>query len=242
MSRTKKSKPLVLLIENDLPMRRYLKLFLTGKGYAFMETDTGEDGIVKVSTEKPDLVLLDVGLPDIDGLEVTKRIREVSDVPMIVISERDSERDKVELLFAGADDYLTKPFGAEELHARAQVALRRSAAVVRNCGASVISFDGVIVDLAKHQVFMDDKEIHLTPTEYRLLRTLLNNAGKAVSYNDLMADISLSGKGDSAAYVRVYTMQLRRKLERQPDKPKHLISVPGFGVRLDTSSGGNASP
>lgn len=235
MSGTKKSKPLVLLIEDDLPMRRYLRLFLTGKGYAFMETDTGEDGIVKVSEEKPDLVLLDLGLPDIDGLEVAKRIRETSNVPMIVISERDSERDKVELLFAGADDYLTKPFGAEELHARAQVALRRSAAVVQNSGSAVISFSEIRVDLAKHQVFMRDQEVHLTPTEYRLLRILLSNAGKAVSYNDLMAHVSLSGKGDSAAFVRVYIMQLRRKLERHPDKPKHLISVPGFGIRLDTN-------
>jgi two-component system, OmpR family, KDP operon response regulator KdpE len=230
------SKPLILVIEDDLPMRRYLKLFLSGKGYAYSEADNGEDGVILARKQKPDLILLDLGLPDIDGVEVTKRIRHSSQIPIIVLSGRTSERDKVELFAEGADDYLTKPFGVEELHARIQAAIRRSNTVAGDKDTSTIEFDGLRIDLAKHQVFFDEKEVHLTPTEYRLLRILLNNQGKAVSYHELMDEVSLGGKGDSAAYVRVYIMQLRKKLERQPQKPKHFLSVRGFGFRLETNA------
>ncbi len=227
-----KNKPLVLVIEDDLPMRRYLRIFLTGKGYGYLEAVSGQEGLVKASSRKPDLILLDLRLPDMDGLFLTKRIRETSDVPIIVVSGIASENDKVEILLGGADDFLAKPFNAEELHARAQIALRRSLSLNENQVDPIISFHGVSVDLARRQVFLDDTEVHLTPTEFRLLKSLLQKKGKAVSYKQLLDEISFGSQGDAAAYVRVYMMQLRKKLERQPDQPKFLLSVPGFGFRL----------
>ncbi len=228
-----KSKPLVLVVEDDLPMRRYLRLFLTGKGYGYSEAESGGEALFQALKLKPDIILLDLTLPDIDGLEVTKRIRKSSDVPIIVVSGSCNERDKIEVLLSGADDYVTKPFSAEELHARVQVALRRSVRIAaQNSDVPIVSFGGISIDLAKHQVLKDQKEIHLTPTEYRLLQALVKNAGKAVSHRELLTEINSGAIRDPAAYLRVYIMQLRRKLEKQPAKPKYLLSVPGFGFRL----------
>ncbi|MBA3994584.1 MAG: DNA-binding response regulator [Cyanobacteria bacterium DS2.3.42] len=227
-----KNKPLVLVVEDDLPMRRYLRIFLTGKGYAFIEADSGMNGLDKAARKKPDLILVDLGLPDIDGLCLTKKIRETSNVPIIVVSGRGSEQDKIEVLLNGADDYLSKPFNAEELHARLQVALRHSHTLKENQVEPLIRFSGISVDLSRHEVFIDDNEVHLTPTEFRLLHALLKKKGKAVSHKQLSSEISTSSKGDAAAYVRVYMTQLRQKLEKNPAKPAILLTVPGFGFRI----------
>jgi len=227
-----KSKPLVLVVEDDLPMRRYLRIFLTGKGYGFIEADCGTDGLDKAVSKKPDLILVDLGLPDIDGLFLTKKIRETSNVPIIVVSGRGSEHDKVEVLLNGADDYLSKPFNAEELHARLQIALRHSHTLKEDQVDPLIRFSGITVDLSRHEVFVDGDQIHLTPTEFRLLHALLKEKGKAVSHKQLSSEISSGIKGDAAAYVRVYMTQLRQKLERNPAKPAILLTVPGFGFKI----------
>lgn len=228
-----KNKPRILLIEDDVLMRKYLKLVLTAKGYSYIEAENGVAGLALAAQKKPQLILLDIGLPDLDGQVVTKKIREYSAIPIIVVSGSTHEKDKVRLLNCGADDYLTKPFSTDELLARVQVALRRTQNLTStNPTSDTIKFDGITVNLATHQVFMDNTEIHLTPTEYRLFTTLLKNNGNAVSYNQLLTEISTGVKGDAGAYLRVYIMQLRKKLERKPTEPKHFISVPGYGFRL----------
>lgn len=228
---------LILLVEDEPQMRRFLRITLQGNGYRLVESVTGQDGLTQVATRNPDVVLLDLGLPDIDGLEITRRLREWSKVPIIVISAREQEEDKIKALDAGADDYLTKPFGAGELLARIRVALRH--VITQNGGSEnpLFIIDNMRVDLAKRQVFIDDKEIHLTPIEYRLLAVLVKHAGKVITHSQLLKEVWGAAYADQNHYLRIYMAQLRHKLEPDPARPRFFINEPGVGYRLKIDTG-----
>ncbi|MBI5846363.1 MAG: response regulator [Nitrospirae bacterium] len=224
-------KGLILLIEDEPQMRRFLRITLQGYGYRLIETASGQEGLTQAATRNPDVILLDLGLPDIDGLEVTKRLREWTQIPIIVISAREQEEDKIKALDAGADDYLTKPFGAGELLARIRVALRHTA-TQHGEEESVFVLDNLKVDLLKRQVLLDDREIHLTPIEYRLLTTLIKHAGKVMTHSQLMKEVWGPAYVDQSHYLRIYMAQLRHKLEIDPARPRFFINEPGIGYRL----------
>ncbi len=225
-------KGLILLIEDDTQMQRLLRIILQGHGYRLVESSTGQEGIMQAATRAPDIILLDLGLPDIDGLEVTRRLREWSDVSIIVISAREQEMDKIKALDAGADDYLTKPFGAGELMARIRVAMRHRA--MRRAGqqGSAFILDNLRVDLTRRQVFLSEKEVHLTPIEYKLLTVLIKNAGKVLTHSQLLKEVWGPPYLKETQYLRVYMTQLRHKLEADPARPRFLINEPGIGYRL----------
>ena len=226
------SEQLVLVIEDEVPIRRFLKMALTDHGYGFREAKTAREGLEKLANERPDLVILDLGLPDMDGLELTRQMREWSTVPVIVLSARLNEKDKVEALDAGADDYLTKPFGVSELLARIRVALRHAARVASGSEESEFQFGNVEIDLGRRQVYVDKQEVKLTRIEYKLLVTLVKYAGKVVTHNQLLKEIWGQQYGDESNYLRVYMAHLRRKLEADSAHPKYLITESGVGYRL----------
>ncbi|WP_437283242.1 response regulator [Sorangium sp. So ce375] len=223
--------PLVLLIEDEPQMRRFLRAMLVARGYRLVEAETGGDGIAQATTRNPDLVLLDLGLPDMDGLEVTRRLREWSAVPIIVLSARGQEQDKIDALDGGADDYLTKPFSAGELLARLRVALRHAAHAAKEESSS-FKVQDVEVDLARRVVLRAGGEIHLTPIEYKLLTTLIRHAGKVLTHRQLLGEVWGPAYAGQTHYLRVYMAQLRHKLERDPARPQILITEPGVGYRL----------
>ena len=225
-------KGLILLIEDEPQMRRFLRITLQGHGYRLTEAATGQEGLTQAATRNPDVILLDLGLPDMDGLEVTKRLREWSHVPVIVLSAREQEDDKIRALDSGADDYLTKPFGAGELLARIRVALRHVAVQHAGTEASVFVLDNLKVDFANRQVFINDTEIHLTPIEYRLLSILIKHAGKVITHSQLLREVWGAAYADQNHYLRIYMGQLRHKLETDPARPRFLINEPGIGYRL----------
>jgi two-component system KDP operon response regulator KdpE len=222
----------ILLIEDEPQMQRFLRIVLQGQGYCFIEAQTGQEGLVQAATRSPDIVLLDLGLPDIDGLEVTRRLREWSDIPIIVLSAREQEQDKIKALDAGADDYLTKPFGAGELLARIRVAMRHRA--MRQAGQQepVFVLGNLRVDLTQRQVFLNEKEVHLTPIEYKLLTMLIKNAGRVITHSQLLKEVWGPPYLKETQYLRVYMTQLRHKLEADPARPRFLINEPGIGYRL----------
>ncbi len=219
-------------MEDEPQMRRFLRITLQGHGYRLIEAATGRDGLTEAATRNPDAVLLDLGLPDIDGLEVTRQLREWSQVPVIVLSAREQEEDKIKALDAGADDYLTKPFGAGELLARIRVALRHRALQQSGSAESLFVLGDLKVDLLKRQVLLDDREIHLTPIEYKLLSVLVRHAGKVMTHNQLLKEVWGSAYVDQTHYLRIYMAQLRHKLEADPARPRFLINEPGIGYRL----------
>ncbi len=224
-------KELILLIEDESQMRRFLRITLEGHGYRLIEATTGEEGLMQVATRNPDVVLLDLGLPDLDGLEVTRRLREWSEVPVVVISAREQEADKVRALDAGADDYLTKPFGVDELLARIRVALRHR--MVQEAGAeAVFEIANLRVDLAKREVLVSGRRVHLTPTEYRLLTVLIRHAGKVVTHTQLLKEVWGAAYANETHYLRIYMAQLRHKIEEDPARPRFFINEPGVGYRL----------
>jgi two-component system KDP operon response regulator KdpE len=225
-------KGMILLVEDEPQMQRFLRIVLQGQGYCFIEAQTGQEGLVQAATRSPDIVLLDLGLPDIDGLEVTRRLREWSDIPIIVLSAREQEQDKIKALDAGADDYLTKPFGAGELLARIRVAMRHRA--MRQAGQQepVFVLGNLRVDLTQRQVFLNEKEVHLTPIEYKLLTMLLKNAGRVITHSQLLKEVWGPPYLKETQYLRVYMTQLRHKLEADPARPRFLINEPGIGYRL----------
>jgi two-component system KDP operon response regulator KdpE len=225
-------KGMILLIEDEPQMQRFLRIVLQGQGYCFIEAQTGQEGLVQAATRSPDIILLDLGLPDIDGLEVTRRLREWSDIPIIVISAREQEQDKVKALDAGADDYLTKPFGAGELLARIRVAIRHKVMRQSTTGEPVFILDNLRVDMSRRQVFLNEQEVHLTPIEYKLLTVLIQNAGKVVTHNQLLKEVWGPSYTKETQYLRVYMTQLRHKLELDPARPRFLINEPGIGYRL----------
>lgn len=222
--------PVVVLIEDEPQIRRFLRATLGSSGYRLYEATSGEDGLVEAATRQPDVVILDLGLPDVDGLQVIQRLREWSTVPIIVLSARGQEGDKVAALDAGADDYVSKPFAVGELLARLRVALRHAA--VGDSGEPTFTVAGLRVDQIKRQVQIDGKDVHLTPIEYRLLTTLVRHAGRVLSQRQLLKEVWGPAHTDQAHYLRVYMGTLRRKLERDPARPRYLLTEPGVGYRL----------
>lgn len=221
----------VLLIEDESPIRRFLRTTLSGHGYKLIEASTGEDGLNLASEHRPEVVILDLGLPDIDGIEVAKQLREWTSVPIIVLSARGQEQDKITALDAGADDYLTKPFGTGELLARLRAAQRR-AKTGDETEEPEFSVGELRVDRARRQVFVRGCEVHLTPNEYKLLSTLIKHAGKVVTHKLLLKEVWGQHYGTENHYVRVYMGQLRLKLEQDPARPEYLLTEPGVGYRL----------
>lgn len=223
---------LVLLIEDEPQMKRFLRVTLKSHGYDLVEAATGQEGLTEAATRNPDVVLLDLGLPDIDGLEVAKRLREWTLVPIIVLSARGQELDKIKALDAGADDYLTKPFGVGELLARLRVALRHRETQRSEDKESVFILGDVQVDFTKRQVLINDTEVHLTPIEYKLLTVLIRNAGKVITHNQLLKEVWGPSYANQTQYLRVYMGQLRHKLEADPARPRYFMNEPGVGYRL----------
>ncbi len=221
----------VLMIDDERPIRRFVRATLTGRGMKFLEAETGKAGLALAASHQPDLILLDLGLPDIDGLGVMRQLREWTQTPVIVLSARGKERDKVNALDAGADDYLTKPFGVEELVARMRVCLRHA---VRLPAADEPIFEtgALRVDLAKREVFLKGQAIHLTPIEYKLLTLLVKHAGKVVTQKQMLSEVWGTSREDQAQYLHVYIHQLRQKLEPNPVQPKYLVTEAGVGYRL----------
>jgi two-component system, OmpR family, KDP operon response regulator KdpE len=222
--------PLILVIEDEAQMRRFLRASLTSNGYQVVESATASDGIAQAASRAPDLVLLDLGLPDQDGLEVTVRLREWTKLPIIVISARGREEDKIQALDSGADDYLTKPFGVGELLARIRVALRNAAR--GELVTSELVLGRLKLDLARRQVLVGGAEVHLTPIEYKLLATLAKYAGRVVTHRQLLREVWGPGSSEQTQYLRVYMGQLRHKLEQNPSRPEFLTTEPGVGYRL----------
>ena len=225
----------ILVVEDEAQMRKFVHLALEAQGYRIVESETGKDALQQAAAYTPDLVLLDLGLPDMDGLEVTKRLREWSAMPIIVISARGRENEKVEALDAGADDYLTKPFGNAELMARIRVALRHAARSPQDPTSSVITVGDLKIDLMKRLVFVGDTEVHHTPIEYKLLATLMHHAGRVMTHKQLLDQVWGPGHAHQMQYLRVYMTQLRQKLEKTPARPKYLITEPGVGYRIKES-------
>ena len=224
--------PEVLVIEDEPQMRRFLGTALRAHDYHVTEAATGREGLAQAAGRNPELILLDLGLPDGDGIEVARRLRGTTEAPIIVISARGREVDKVAALDLGADDYLTKPFGVEELLARMRVALRHAR---RGAGAApepVFSAGDLEVDLARRRVSLAGKEVHLTPTEYRLLSALARHPDRVLTHRQLLQEVWGANYVDQTHYLRVYMAQLRHKLERDPTRPRMLMTEPGVGYRL----------
>ena len=219
----------ILVVDDERPIRRFLNASL-GSRYTILEAENGVDAIQAAAFNHPDLIILDLGLPDMDGTDVTRRLREWTDVPVIVISVREGEQDKVAALDAGADDYLTKPFGTSELLARIRVALRRSN---KSESESVIyQNEDLLVDFMKHEVRVNDRPVMLTPTEYGILRTLVNHAGKVLTHQQLIKEVWGGNYEADSHLLRVNVSNLRRKIETDPVRPQYIITEPGVGYRL----------
>lgn len=228
--------PLILVVEDEPQMRKFVRIALESHDYRVVEAGTAAEGIQQATAYTPDAVLLDLGLPDMDGTEVTRRLREWSTVPILVISARGQEESKVRALDGGADDYLTKPFGAAELMARLRVALRHAARAGQAPTNVVRAGEDVEVDLAKRVVRVRREEVHLTPIEYKLLVALIKHAGMVMTHRQLLDQVWGPGHAHQMQYLRVYMTQLRHKLERNPARPKVLLTEPGIGYRLKSDA------
>lgn len=222
----------ILMIEDDPGVRHFLRLALSGRGFDVIETLTGSAGLAEMEARPADLVLLDLGLPDVDGITVTRTLREWTKAPIIVLSGKRRESDKVAALDAGADDYMTKPFGVEELLARIRVALRHTQQLSNNHKEPAFTVGNLRVDLARRRVFLSDHEVSLTPTEYRLLAVLVRHAGTVRTHRQLLQEVWGPQYLRESAYVRIYIQHLRRKLEEDPAQPRFLLSEPGVGYKI----------
>jgi two-component system KDP operon response regulator KdpE len=225
------AEPNILVIDDEPQILRALRTILTAKHFRVTTASSGEDGLALAAAQNPDLVILDLSLPDMDGMEVCARLREWTQIPIIVLSVRDSERDKVAILDKGADDYLTKPFGIEELLARVRVALRHS---VQTQGSrqTVVTAGLLSIDLANHIVTRDGVEVKLTATEFKLLAYMAANAGRVLTHQGILTHVWDAADADRVEYLRVYMRQLRKKLEADPDHPQYLMTEPGIGYRF----------
>jgi len=223
----------ILVIDDEPQIQRALRTILTARHFQVSLASTGEEGLALAATELPDLIILDLGLPDIDGIEVCRRLREWTQIPIIILSVRETEREKVLALDRGADDYLTKPFGIEELLARIRVALRH-AAKTPGGKSSIIQAGPITIDLAERRVTRAGEEIKLTATEFKLLAYLASNAGKVLTHRAILSNVWDPADADRLEYLRVYIRQLRMKLEEDPDNPKILVNEPGIGYRFYT--------
>lgn len=224
--------PVIVVIEDDPQICRFLRTSLNAQGFQVIEAGTGERGVVEIGTRKPELVILDLGLPGMDGIEVIRKVRVWSAVPIIVLSARNQENNKIDALDAGADDYLTKPFSIGELLARIRVSLRHASRLAGDCVETVFRTGDLQVDLSRRCVHIGEQEIQLTPIEYRLLAVLIHHAGKVMTHRQLLLDVWGPAYVEHAHYVRIYMGQLRRKLEEDPTHPRYLLTEAGVGYRL----------
>ena len=224
--------PLVLLVEDEPQMRRFLRAALEGHAFRLLEASTVAEALVIATTHNPEIILLDLGLPDGDGITLTKRLREWCQVPILVLSARGREADKVEALDAGADDYLTKPFGVNELLARMRVAMRHASRAGASKAEPIFSSGALEIDLGKREVRVAGVDIHLTPLEYRLLTLLAQHVGKVLTHRQILKEVWGPPYTNQNHYLRVYMTQLRRKIEADPAQPKLLLTEPGVGYRL----------
>jgi two-component system KDP operon response regulator KdpE len=222
-------KTTVLIIDDEVQIRRLLKVVLEGAGYGVKEADCGVLGIQSIASARPDIVLLDMGLPNISGLDILQRLREWSGVPVVVLTVQDDENDKIRALDAGADDYVTKPFASGELLARIRATLRRAQPQEEK---AVFSQGGLEVDLIARTVKRDAVEVSLTPTEWSLLTLLIRHAGRIMTHHQILREVWGPGAEKHRDYLRVYLTHLRKKVERNPARPEHIINEPGVGYRL----------
>jgi two-component system, OmpR family, KDP operon response regulator KdpE len=221
----------ILLVEDDPALRRALRTMMRSRDLDVLDVATGEEAVVVASSGTPDLIVLDLGLPDIDGLEVLRRVRAFSAMPVIVLTAHHQQSEKIRALDAGADDYVTKPFAIGELLARLRAALRRAGGP----GEPLLTVGPITVDLEKHAVSVDGKAVHLTPHEFRLLRLLAQNEGKLLTHRSILREVWGPGYGEESNYLHVYVSQLRHKLEVDPARPRFLLTEPGAGYRLVAS-------
>ncbi|MBI5944178.1 MAG: response regulator transcription factor [Chloroflexi bacterium] len=224
--------PHILVIDDEPQIQRAIRTILTEKGFKVTTASRGEEGLTLAATNEPEIVILDLGLPDMDGVEVCTRLREWTQCPIIILSVRDSERDKVAALDKGADDYLTKPFGIEELLARVRVALRHSAGRQGVTQSKVVKAGQLSIDLAWHSVKRGDEEVKLTATEYKLLAYLAGNHGRVLTHQSILTNVWDPADADHTEYLRVYMRQLRKKLEVDPERPQFILTEPGIGYRF----------
>ncbi|MGE0672683.1 MAG: two-component system response regulator KdpE [Methylibium sp.] len=229
--------PIAIIVEDEPQIRRFVRIALEGEGWLVFEAATLRQGLVEAGTRRPDLIVLDLGMPDGDGVDYLRDLRAWSQVPVIVLSARADEADKIAALDAGADDYLTKPFGVGELLARVRVA-RRRAQGVSDTGAVRVRFGAVDVDLASRVVARDGEPVHLTPIEYRLLTLLIANTGKVLTHRQLLREVWGPNAVEHSHYLRIYMSQLRRKLEADPARPEYLLTETGVGYRFVTRAMG----
>jgi two-component system, OmpR family, KDP operon response regulator KdpE len=227
-------KPLLLLIEDERSIRTFLRAAMSSGPYRLVEATTGKEGLNMAAVQAPDAIILDLGLPDLDGIEVIRRVREWSALPIVILSARGDERDKVAALDAGADDYLTKPFGVPELLARIRAVLRRASALqgAEGADAAVYAVGELQVDLANRRVMRAGTELHLTPLEYRLLAILVRHAGRVLTHRYLLKEVWGPAHVDQTAYLRVFMASLRRKIEADPARPRYLKTEQGVGYRM----------
>jgi len=221
----------IIVIEDEAQIRRFLRTTLASEGYQVIEAETGKQGLAEAATRKPDLIILDLGLPDMDGVEVVKELRAWTSVPIIILSARSQESDKISALDAGADDYLVKPFGVGELLARMRVALRHVSSAA-NGDEGVFSVDEMKVDMIHRRVSVSGVEVHLTPIEYRLLTVLVKHAGKVLTHHFLLKEVWGPNYVERAHYLRIYMGVLRHKLEKDPARPRFLLTEVGVGYRF----------
>jgi two-component system KDP operon response regulator KdpE len=227
--------PLVLVVEDDRRMRKYLRAMLADKRFRVVEAKTGGEALVWAQGHNPDLVLLDFVLPDMDGIHVTTKLREWTAAPILMISVRDEESDKVAVLDAGANDYLTKPFGTHELLARIRVWLRQTQRATSDSLDSNLEVGHLRIDFSRRLAFVSEREVHLTKTQYKLFGTLMRNAGKVLTHEQILLTVWGPAHRTETQYLRVYMSQLRQKLEEDPARPRYLITEPGVGYRLRTT-------
>ncbi len=221
--------PVILVVDDEAQIRRMLRLSLEAHGFTVKEATTAQEGLQQAALARPDLIVLDLNLPDKDGLETLRDIRGWSRTPVIVLSVRNSEQDKIELLDSGADDYLTKPFSMGELLARIRAALRH---IAPDTADGIFSSGDLVIDFSRRIVTRKNEEIKLTPTEYSLLKLLACNAGKVLTHNQIINELWGTGSQPDTSYLRVYVLQLRKKIEDNPSNPDVLITEPGVGYRL----------
>jgi two-component system, OmpR family, KDP operon response regulator KdpE len=221
--------PVVLVVEDEPQMRRFLRASLKAQGYCLLEAATGKDAVLLATSHNPDVVLLDLGLPDADGIDLMRTLRERNRVPIIIISARGREDDKVAALDAGADDYLTKPFGVNELLARMRVALRHAQGLPE---PKALEFGDLKIDFVRHEVMVAQRQVHLTPIEYRLLQLLAQNAGRVLTHRQILNEIWGPNHVSQTHYVRVHMAELRKKIEADPARPRLILTELGVGYRL----------
>lgn len=223
----------ILIVDDERAIRRFLRAALTSHGFQVIEAENGQTALAAAADHRPDIIILDLGLPDMDGIEVTRQLREWYRAPIIILSVRDQENDKIAALDAGADDYLTKPFGTGELMARIRVAVRRSA---RQVDEPVFEVDDLKVDLARRLVTQNGQEVELTPTEYDILRVLVQHAGRVLTHRQLLREVWGEVYETETHLLRVNMSNLRRKIEPDPNQPHYIVTEPGVGYRLKTVS------